>query len=454
MSIAEFFIENCIDPSDPYHADRICDLAGGGVDSDDENNRKSNSEELLGTTIVPTYSYGGLLGMPNGLCRYTVSDIPDPAKNDTWSSLCADDQWKYKPASSVKGELYFCEVGESTDYWGEDAKLKAIPPTQNMHRWALAPKLVFETSASKIGDEKSLEAYMKRLICAVSGRFVVIDRCGASEDESLTSSDGQPNPAVKYRYRYWDNHGNVYDTIIAKCRQTIKWEMGGRVDKDVGWENLMDHGMMPGDFRTDQNMPVWMRVHPGKVSVIDDSGFWDSIYLWAHDGTTYCSEWDQRLAGLAKLAGVPGTNMSKNWPLDESKLDAEARAKGWMKMECQQPAMASYRKDDTRLNFYLSTGTVGSCLDHPKKRKTQLFRKYMENPMTLFDNPREHTGKGYFTKSNNANGDKKRKAQNDEIHTRSCASCKDSKSIDEFSKNQQRRYGPNARCMSCVQASS
>ena len=100
--------------------------------------------------------------------------------------------------------------------------------------------------------------------------------------------------------------------------------------------------------------------------------------------------------------------------------------------------MASYHKDDIRLNFYLSTGILGSCLDHPTKGKTQLFRKYMENPMALFDNPCQHTGKGYYTKNADsaAEGGKKRKAQNDQIHTRSCASCKESKPIDQFSKNQ------------------
>ncbi|KAL7537619.1 hypothetical protein ACHAXR_007967 [Thalassiosira sp. AJA248-18] len=145
-----------------------------------------------------------------------------------------------------------------------------------------------------------------------------------------------------------------------------------------------------------------------------------------------------------------------NWPLNESELDAQAKAKEWTKLKCQQTAMASYRKDEFRLNFYLSTGTVGSCLDHPKKGKTQLFRKYLKNPMSLFDNPRGHTGQGYYTKGdyveeNAKNRGTKRKAQG-QCDVRSCAACGESKPVDEFSKTQ-RRKGPNSKCKECVRSS-
>jgi hypothetical protein len=259
--------------------------------------------------------------------------------------------------------------------------------------------------------------------------------------------------AVKYRYRYWDNDGHVYDTVIAKCRQTLKWDMRGFTERNIDWQELIEEGMLPGDFRLNTGMQLWMRYQPGEKSLINDSEFWDNIYAWRHDGTTYCSDWDQRLTALAEQAGVPSDNLIKMWPLDESKLDAEASTKGWTKLTCQQPALASYRKDDVRLNFYLSTGTVGSCLDHPTKGKTQLFRKYMENPMSLFDNPREHTGKGYYTKNEGSVSGQKRKAQHGESRTRSCASCKQDQPIDQFSKNQQRK-GQNARCKSCVQATT
>lgn len=39
------------------------------------------------------------------------------------------------------------------------------------------------------------------------------------------------------------------------------------------------------------------------------------------------------------------------------------------------PPWLVIRKNNVRLDFYLSTGTVGSCLNHPRQDKTQLFRK-------------------------------------------------------------------------------
>lgn len=47
-----------------------------------------------------------------------------------------------------------------------------------------------------------------------------------------------------------------------------------------------------------------------------------------------------------------------------------------------------------RLNAYYSTGTVGTCVDHPTKSKTQLFRRHqsIQDLAKIFDNPRVHTG--------------------------------------------------------------
>ena len=62
------------------------------------------------------------------------------------------------------------------------------------------------------------------------------------------------------------------------------------------------------------------------------------------------------------------------------------------------PPMASYRKKKgKRLNFWLSTGTVGSNLNNPNQGKTQLFRRKvnMEQVESLFLNPRRHTGVGH-----------------------------------------------------------
>jgi len=50
-----------------------------------------------------------------------------------------------------------------------------------------------------------------------------------------------------------------------------------------------------------------------------------------------------------------------------------------------------------RINVYYTTGTVATCLDHPHRGKTQLFRRNMtlEDLKEIFEDPRTHTSKGY-----------------------------------------------------------
>lgn len=54
-----------------------------------------------------------------------------------------------------------------------------------------------------------------------------------------------------------------------------------------------------------------------------------------------------------------------------------------------------------RINIYLTTGTVGTIIEHPKKGSKQLFRKKVDMNLLrhIFRNPRTHTGKGYYTKN-------------------------------------------------------
>ena len=75
-----------------------------------------------------------------------------------------------------------------------------------------------------------------------------------------------------------------------------------------------------------------------------------------------------------------------------------AERNGWKLIAFQRDIwMASYRRHDQRINVYLTKGTIGTCLHHPEKGRTQLFRKglSLEQVEKLFSNPREHTGKGY-----------------------------------------------------------
>ena len=62
--------------------------------------------------------------------------------------------------------------------------------------------------------------------------------------------------------------------------------------------------------------------------------------------------------------------------------------------------MASYKRQALRLNFWLSTGTVGSYLEHPRQGKTQLFRRdvTISEAEQIFENPRIHSGRRYHTR--------------------------------------------------------
>jgi len=52
---------------------------------------------------------------------------------------------------------------------------------------------------------------------------------------------------------------------------------------------------------------------------------------------------------------------------------------------------------DARINVYFTTGTVGTCLDHPRQGKTQLFRRNVTLTILreIFRDPRVHTDRGY-----------------------------------------------------------
>ena len=51
-----------------------------------------------------------------------------------------------------------------------------------------------------------------------------------------------------------------------------------------------------------------------------------------------------------------------------------------------------------RINVYYTTGTVGTCIEHPELGKTQMFRRNVDYTLLgeIFRNPRVHTGTGYF----------------------------------------------------------
>jgi hypothetical protein len=104
---------------------------------------------------------------------------------------------------------------------------------------------------------------------------------------------------------------------------------------------------------------------------------------------------------------------ASSWPLNESELDYMAETRGWTKVDASisKATVASYRRDDIRLEFSLSMGTVGSYLDHPSK--TQLFHREldMSQASAIFLNPQIDTGVGY---------DKKPQAQQQQQNAKPC----------------------------------
>ena len=79
-----------------------------------------------------------------------------------------------------------------------------------------------------------------------------------------------------------------------------------------------------------------------------------------------------------------------------------AEAYGWKEIDHQEKnRMVSFRRDGTRINVYYSKMTVGTCLKHPTKGFTQLFRRNVTEKMLekIFNYPRVHTDRGYYVKS-------------------------------------------------------
>jgi len=79
-----------------------------------------------------------------------------------------------------------------------------------------------------------------------------------------------------------------------------------------------------------------------------------------------------------------------------------AQKHGWRFLEYQEDnKMISFTNDKKeRANFWYTTRTLGTCINHPTSGKTQLFRKKVTNAQLekIFEDPRIHTGKGYHKK--------------------------------------------------------
>ena len=95
-------------------------------------------------------------------------------------------------------------------------------------------------------------------------------------------------------------------------------------------------------------------------------------------------------------------------PLVLSEAVREASLMGY-KLKVINPSsyVVILKKEGVQVNIYWKknfTGnyTVSTSMNHPKKGKTQLHRKNISQKqlIDILKNPRKHTGKGYYKKSN------------------------------------------------------
>ena len=81
--------------------------------------------------------------------------------------------------------------------------------------------------------------------------------------------------------------------------------------------------------------------------------------------------------------------------LDVGEVRRLAAREGWTEVQFnQRSAVLGFKRQDQRVNVYYTTGTVGTCLDHPRAGKTQLFRRNrtLADLAKIFKNPRQHSG--------------------------------------------------------------
>lgn len=87
------------------------------------------------------------------------------------------------------------------------------------------------------------------------------------------------------------------------------------------------------------------------------------------------------------------------------KILQAAEEYGWKPVQVDlNTYMIGFKQDDNayeRINVYVTKSTFVTQINHPKKGKGQLFRRniWEENYPKIFRNPRAHTGRGYYRRS-------------------------------------------------------
>jgi hypothetical protein len=92
----------------------------------------------------------------------------------------------------------------------------------------------------------------------------------------------------------------------------------------------------------------------------------------------------------------------KDWSQRIEQIQLLGKVYGWVQIQHDENSnMLGFTRKGKRVNVWYSKMTVGTSLDHPFKGKTQLFRQNVSMKLMefIFNNPRVHTDKGYYTKT-------------------------------------------------------
>ena len=299
-----------------------------------------------------------------------------PQENEEWMKLCRDPQWNYQPPEEVREEgkdvndddennnnkfplYYYCKDwkwkdGSTSEFDDGHTVIAELPEMDQIHAGALAPKFVFENERVQNESSDDHSWYMKRFICCLCKRFVILSR--PSEGTSLDESCGMPQVGARYWWRYWDNYKNVYQVPFTKFRDsagatTISSSTSCGMDPSTSMDNphptyrdleeaTIHHGMPPGEFTPPDNAPMWMRVTAAEDTstttsgeeptkeVTDHSSFFDHMWSFTYHDTTRVGLWDANLLILQGLAGVPPTKRCRScWNHVRSSLTRCGRCK-------------------------------------------------------------------------------------------------------------------------------
>jgi hypothetical protein len=92
--------------------------------------------------------------------------------------------------------------------------------------------------------------------------------------------------------------------------------------------------------------------------------------------------------------GLRPNDVSKRLPLSEYPDPTEF---GWIFTGSHGDKVEFFERDGVKLDWYFTTGTIKTCLDHPKQGKTQLFgaRVTSNTYLEILLNPRAHTNERY-----------------------------------------------------------